>query len=93
MNLSEVMVAATVTLGVVGTSYAAFNTDALTDRAQTVAGVATCRAVDQAVLAYVAAHDAPPKRIADLRPYLRGDISGYRLVQGRAAGPGCPAAG
>jgi hypothetical protein len=49
--------------------------------------------VDQAVLAYATVHDAPPKRIADLQPYLRGDISGYRLVRGRATGPGCPPVG
>ena len=28
-------------------------------------------------------------RIADLKPYVDGDISAYRLVGGVASGPGC----
>ena len=93
MNLSEVAMAATITVSIAGLSYVAFNTTVLTERAQTVADAATCRAVDQAVLAYLAANETQPTRIADVRPYLRGDVSAYRIVRGRAAGPGCPPVG
>lgn len=81
--------AAAITVSVAGVSYVAFNPEALKARAEAVAGQAGCRAVDQAILAYVAEHDAAPQAVADLRPYVRGDISAYRIVDGRAAGPGC----
>ncbi|MFG1604610.1 hypothetical protein [Actinoplanes sp. NPDC049265] len=61
----------------------------LTDRASTVADQATCRAVDQAIVAYGSLHADPPRTIDDVRPYVRGDISRYRIAGGVAAGPGC----
>ena len=70
-------------------SYAAFNSTALTDRAQTVADAATCRTVESAVVAYIAQHDVGPRSIQDLKPYVQGDISKYRLQGGLPAGPGC----
>ncbi len=82
--------AAAITVSVAGVSYVAVNPDALTARAEAVADQAGCRAVDQAVLAYTTVHDRPPRSIADLRPYVRGDISAYRITGGVAAGPGCP---
>ena len=91
MNLSEVAVAAAITVSVVGISYAALNSGVLAGRAQSVADTATCRALDQAVSAYAVDHGVQPMRIADVQPYVQGDVSGYRLVHGRAVGPGCPA--
>ncbi len=90
MNFSEVVVAATITVSTAGACYVAVNPQALTERAEAVAGQAGCRAVEQAIVAYAGTHDRAPGAITDLRPYVRGDISAYRLVQGRAAGPGCP---
>ena len=90
MNFSEVAVAAAITVSAAGVSYVAINPEALTARAETVADQAGCRAVEQAIAAYAATHDRAPRSIADLRPYVRGDISAYRLADGRAAGPGCP---
>ena len=81
---------AAVTVSLVGVSYAAFNTDALNEHARTVADEATCRAVDDAIVGYLAQYDAAPRTIADVAPYVRGDISAYRIVGGLAAGPGCP---
>jgi uncharacterized protein YijF (DUF1287 family) len=81
--------AAAITVSVVGVSYAAFNTDALTERAQTVADAASCHTVDDAIVAYVAVHSDEPRSIADLQPYVRGDISAWRIENGIAAGPGC----
>ena len=89
VQMIEVAVAAAVTVSIVGASYAAFNSDALVGRAQTVADQADCRAVDAAIVAYATAHDSAPARIADVRPYVGGDVSAYRIVGGRAAGPGC----
>jgi len=84
-------VAAVVTLSIAGTSYAAFNTDALERRTEMVANAANCRAVDTAIVGYVADHGVAPTSIDQVTPYVRGDVSAYRLVHGHAAGPGCPA--
>jgi hypothetical protein len=65
------------------------NTDSPTKKAQTVAGQADCRAVNAAIVAYVAEKDVAPHLIADIEPYVLGDISAYRIVDGLAAGPGC----
>src|SRR5262245_57259256 len=87
MNISEVAMAAAITVSITGVSYAAFNTGALTDRAKAVAAAATCRAVDEGIVAYVAGRDANPVTINDLAPYVSGDLSAFRIVNGRAAGP------
>ena len=89
MNITEVAMAAAVTVSIAGVSYAAFNTDALISRTEKVAAAVTCRTVDDAIVAYVAQHDAAPTRIAQLKPYVKGDISAYRITKGVAAGPGC----
>ena len=81
---------AAITVSLIGVSYAAFNTDTVTEHARTVADEATCRAVDDAIVAYLAQHDAAPRTIGDVAPYVRGDISAYRIAGGLAAGPGCP---
>lgn len=54
-----------------------------------VADRATCRTVESAIVAYIAVHDADPTSIRQLTPYVDGDIAKYRIVRGRAAGPGC----
>jgi hypothetical protein len=81
--------AAAITVSVAGLSYVAFNSSVLTDRAETVADQATCRTVDQAIVAYAAVNGAPARSVNDLKPYVRGDISEYRISRGVAAGPGC----
>jgi hypothetical protein len=89
VHLSEVAMAAAITVSIAGVSYAALNTDGIQKTATTVAGKASCRTVDQAIAGYVAQHSTAPTRIEQLRPWVRGDISAYRIVKGRAAGPGC----
>lgn len=89
MHLSEVAMAAAITVSIAGLCYAALNTDTLQGSAATVASQASCRAVDEAIVGYVAQHTTPPTTIDQLRPWVRGDISAYRIVRGRAAGPGC----
>jgi hypothetical protein len=89
MNISEAAVAAAITVSVAGISYVAFGPDTLTGTAQTAADKATCRGVDAAVVGYVAVNDRLPRSIADLRPYVKGDITKYRIVDGVATGPGC----
>ncbi|MEV4642056.1 hypothetical protein AB0J80_32380 [Actinoplanes sp. NPDC049548] len=54
-----------------------------------VAQQVSCRTVDDAIVAYVAQHNRTPARTADLKPYVKGDISAYRIVRGQASGPGC----
>ena len=89
MHLSEVAMATAITVSIAGVSYAVVNTGGLRDTATTVANQASCRAVDEAIVGYAAQHDRAPTTIAQLRPWVRGDISAYRIVGGRAAGPGC----
>jgi hypothetical protein len=89
VNLTEVAMAAAITVSVGGGSYAALNIDGISATAHTVADRASCRTVDEAIVAYLAQHDTAPATITQLRPYVRGDISAYRIVRGRAAGPGC----
>jgi len=89
VHLSEVAMAAAVTMSVAGVSYAALNSDSIRSTATTVAEKASCRAVDEAIVGYVAQHAAAPTAIRQLRPWVTGDISAYRIVKGRAAGPGC----
>ncbi|MFI7599851.1 hypothetical protein [Actinoplanes sp. NPDC049681] len=76
-------------MSVAGLSYAALSTGPVTSTAVKVSNQASCRTVDGAIVAYVAQHGAAPKRTADLKPYVNGDISAYRIVRGQAAGPGC----
>ncbi len=89
MHLSEVAMTAAITVSIVGVSYAALNMDKVRGTADAVASRASCRAVDEAIVGYVARHDTGPTTIEQLRPWVRGDISAYRIVRGRAAGPGC----
>jgi hypothetical protein len=89
VNISEVAMAAAITVSVAGVSYVALNVEDMSGNAQRVAGQATCRAVETAVVAYAAQHDTVPTTIAQIRPLVRGDISAYRIVAGRPAGPGC----
>jgi hypothetical protein len=91
VHISEVAMAAAITVSVAGLSYVALNPTVLTERAETVADQATCRAVDQAIVAYASVNDTKARSIGDLKPYVKGDISKYRIVRGLAAGPGCAA--
>lgn len=89
MNLSEVALAAAITVSTVGVAYVALSPEELGGHAQQVADRASCRTVDAAIVAYVAQQDAVPTTIEQLRPWVRGDLSAYRIIGGRATGPGC----
>jgi len=89
VNLTEVAMAAAITVSVAGVSYVAFNTDGLTRATAKVADQASCRTVENAIVAYAAQHGAAPTRMTQLSPFIKGDVSAYRIVRGRAAGPGC----
>ncbi|WP_412750430.1 hypothetical protein [Krasilnikovia sp. M28-CT-15] len=62
----------------------------LTRSAEAVAQRADCRTVDEAIVAYYAEQGDVPQRVADIQRFVQGDISAYRIRDGRAAGPGCP---
>ena len=89
MSLIHLAVASTVTVSIGGLSYLALKPEMLEQSARVVAAQADCRAVDAAIVAYVAAHDRDPRSIDDVRPLVKGDISAYRIVEGVASGPGC----
>jgi hypothetical protein len=90
VQINEAVVAAAVTVSIAGLSYAAFHSESLVRRAGVVATAADCHAVDGAIVAYLDRNSTPPTGIDQLKPYVRGDISAYRIVNGQAAGPGCP---
>ncbi|MFC7532910.1 hypothetical protein [Actinoplanes sp. GCM10030250] len=85
----EMAMAAAVTLSISGASYAALNPQKVEASARVVADQATCRTVDSAIVAYVGEHGEEPRSVSQLRGYVKGDISRYRIVKGIAAGPGC----
>jgi hypothetical protein len=58
-------------------------------KARVVAAQADCRAVNEAIVAYVATNDRDPRSVDQLTEFIHGDISAYRIVRGMAAGPGC----
>ncbi len=89
MSLMEITVASVITLGTVASATLTVDTPALTRRAESAAAQATCRAVDTAILAFYSERQVLPTTQRDLQPYVTGDISRYRIVAGRAAGPGC----
>lgn len=91
VRLIELAMAGAITLSICGASYAALSPQQLTSRAHVVADRATCRAVDTAIVGYLMNHGTAPTSIRQLRDYIRGDISRYRIVDGVAAGPGCEA--
>lgn len=81
--------ACAVTMSIAGTSYTALNPPKLEAQARMVADKATCRTVNTAIVGFIAMNGTDPTKIAQLRPYVSGDISRYRIVKGMAAGPGC----
>jgi hypothetical protein len=91
MHIGEAVVAATVTVSIAGVSYATFTSDTLMRRTDVVVDAADCRAVETAIVGYLAENGVAPASIEQLEPYVRGDVSTYRIVNGRATGPGCPA--
>jgi hypothetical protein len=89
VHLIHVAMASAVTFSVAGLSYSALDPDELESQARVVAAAASCRTVDSAIVAYIAVNDRAPESITDLAGYVKGDITGYRIVGGTAAGPGC----
>ena len=89
MHLTNIVMSAAVTLSVAGGSYLALNPEQMKRPAQLIADRATCRVVNQAIVAHAAVTGEAPRTMADLSDYVEGDVSAYRIVAGRAAGPGC----
>jgi hypothetical protein len=89
VHVSHIVVAATVTLSVSAVCYSQFDSRQAEQQARVVADKATCRSVDSAILAYVGVHGDGPTTITQIAGYLDGDVTAYRIVGGRAAGPGC----
>ncbi|WP_433825046.1 hypothetical protein ACQP2E_23215 [Actinoplanes sp. CA-015351] len=89
MRLVEMAMTAALTVSISGVSYAAFNPEKLKGDVQVVADRATCRTVDTAIVGYEAVTGVQPTAISDLRDWVKGDISAYKITNGMAAGPGC----
>jgi hypothetical protein len=87
--LIEIAMASAITVSVGGTAYAVLNPRELQSRTQVVADKATCRTVDTAIVGYLMNNGTAPTSIRQLKDYVSGDISRYRIVDGVAAGPGC----
>ena len=78
-----------ITLSICGVGYAALNPGELKPRVQVVADQATCHTVNTAITGYLMNNGEAPTSIRQIKSYVRGDISRYRIVGGVAAGPGC----
>jgi hypothetical protein len=89
VQLIHLAVASAVTVSIAGVSYAALKPEDLEKSARVVAAQADCRAVNEAIVAYVTINDRDPQSIRDVRDLVKGDISAYRIVDGMASGPGC----
>ena len=89
VHLTHVAVGAAVTLSVAAVSYSQLDVRAVEERARSVADQATCRTVDSAIVAYAAVNGEAPATAAALADLVQGDITAYRIVDGRAVGPGC----
>ena len=89
MTLMEMTMASVITLGTVASAVVSVDAPALTRRAETAAAQGTCRAVDTAIVAFYTERHVVPTTLRDVQPYVSGDISRYRIVAGRASGPGC----
>jgi hypothetical protein len=89
VQLIHLAVTSAVTISIAGVSYAALKPEVLEKQARVVAAQADCRAVNEAIVAYVTINDRDPKSIRDLTGLVKGDISAYRIIGGMAAGPGC----
>jgi hypothetical protein len=89
VKLTEFVVALTLTMGTAGTMAHAIDIPTLVATTKGISAQVNCRMVDSAIAAYTAEHDTSPTQIAEIRPYLTGDISDYSIVAGAAAGHGC----
>ena len=89
MKLTETAVVMTVTLSTVAVAATQFDLDQLSRRTTVTAARATCHTVETAIAAYAAEWGSLPTAIVDIRPYVQGDITAYRIDRGHARGPGC----
>lgn len=91
MKLIEVVVSMTVVLGAGAIAVTSLNVPKLIGGSQQATAGVSCHTVRTAVASYATEHDAPPGGIDDLRPYVQGDISAYRIVPPglEVVGPGC----
>lgn len=90
MKLTETAVVMAITLGTLGAAATQVDVGRLAHRTTVTAAQVTCHTIDTAIAAYHAERGTMPTVVTDIRPYVRGDVSPYRIDQGRAAGPGCP---
>lgn len=91
MKLTEVAITLAVTLGVAAAALTAMDPARLQDEAEVTVSAATCRSIDNAISAYIAEQNVVPTQLSEIRKYVRGDISAYRIDRGNAVGPGCAA--
>jgi hypothetical protein len=89
VTLTEMTMVATITLGTVASAAMTMDVPAMSKDAQATVSLANCRQVNTAILAFYAERQAQPTSLADVDPYVQGDISAYRVVRGKAVGPGC----
>jgi hypothetical protein len=91
MNITEVAMVAAITLGTVATAAVSMDVPALSRQAESTVARANCRSVDTAIIAYVSEWEVLPAALKDVKPYVQGDVTAYRIVAGKAVGPGCNA--
>jgi hypothetical protein len=87
----ETAVVMTVTLSTVAIAWTRMDAPRMSARATAAAEQVSCHTVETALAAYATDHGIPAATLTDIRPYVHGDISSYRIDRGHAAGPGCAA--
>ncbi len=89
MNLLEVAVSLTVVLGTGAATMTALDVPELFDKVEATTEKASCHTVRNAIAAYSTDNGRPPAHITDVRPYVRGDLTPYRVTPTGVTGPGC----
>ena len=90
MKAMETAVVMTVTLSTVAIAWTQMDAPRMSARTVAAAAQVSCHTVETAIAAYATDRGVPAATITDIRPYVLGDISAYRIDRGHAAGPGCP---
>jgi hypothetical protein len=85
----EVAVSLTVVLGGGAAAATALDMPGLLGKVEATTVKASCHTMRNAVAAYTTDHGRAPARITDVQPYVRGDLTPYRVTATGVTGPGC----
>jgi hypothetical protein len=91
VNITEMAMVAAITLSTAAIAAVSMDVPTLTRQADSTVAQANCRAVNTAIVAYFSEQQVMPTQLNDVKPYVHGDITAYRILGDKAVGPGCEA--